>query len=186
MEVYLIRHTRPAIENGICYGQSDIPLCDSFEKEKEKVVSKLPDKLDIVYSSPLSRCRILSKSIDCPIKICDSRLKELNFGDWELKKWDDIDRDELDAWMENYIEAAPPCGESFMDLHGRVSNFLEDLKASPFQKVAIITHAGVLRTIFGILNKTDFRKIMEFKIAYGQVVKLHLQNKMSKQSNPFS
>ena len=33
MEIYLIRHTTPKIEKGICYGQADLNVADSFEEE---------------------------------------------------------------------------------------------------------------------------------------------------------
>ena len=177
MEIYLIRHTTPEIANGVCYGQSDIPLSKSFEIQKEKVLSQLPNDLDIIYSSPLKRCRMLLTSIDCSKKITDPRLMELNFGDWELKKWDEINHEELSKWMENYLEIAPPKGENFLDLHRRVSSFWDSLKNSPFKKVAVISHAGVIRIISGIVNKTDLKKMMDLKIAYGQVFKVTMKNK---------
>ena len=33
MEVILIRHTSPDVPAGTCYGQADVPLKASFEKE---------------------------------------------------------------------------------------------------------------------------------------------------------
>ena len=31
MEIYVVRHTKVAIDKGICYGQTDAPLADSFQ-----------------------------------------------------------------------------------------------------------------------------------------------------------
>jgi alpha-ribazole phosphatase len=31
----------------------------------------------------------------------DERLLEYNFGDWEMKRWGDIDEVELDPWMQD-------------------------------------------------------------------------------------
>lgn len=33
MKLYLVRHTRVDVPSGICYGQTDVPLADSFETE---------------------------------------------------------------------------------------------------------------------------------------------------------
>ena len=33
MEVILIRHTTPDVPTGTCYGQSDVPLKETFEEE---------------------------------------------------------------------------------------------------------------------------------------------------------
>ena len=33
MRLHFIRHTRPDIARGVCYGQSDIPLAASFAEE---------------------------------------------------------------------------------------------------------------------------------------------------------
>ena len=43
MEIYLVRHTTPAINNGICYGQTDVDLnFDTFESEFCDINDKLP------------------------------------------------------------------------------------------------------------------------------------------------
>ena len=94
MNITLIRHTEVSIEKGICYGQSDIELANSFEKEKIVIQNKLkPDVFDITYSSPLKRCKKLAKALFADKEIVyDNRLMELNFGDWEGKHWDDISK----------------------------------------------------------------------------------------------
>ena len=41
MQLYLIRHTSVAIEQGICYGQSDIKLSESFEEDSKNILGQL-------------------------------------------------------------------------------------------------------------------------------------------------
>ena len=57
MEIYLIRHTTPLVEQGICYGQTDLDIAHNFQEEVEDIKVALqhfnPDK---VYTSPLMRC----------------------------------------------------------------------------------------------------------------------------------
>ena len=95
MRLHFIRHTRPDIARGVCYGQSDIPLAASFAEEAEDVRARLTERLEgrtpiRIYSSPLSRCRRLSEALGYEAPILDARLLELNFGEWELQRFDEI------------------------------------------------------------------------------------------------
>src|ERR1700752_143379 len=99
MEVYLIRHTTPQIEKGICYGQSDIPLADTFNTESKELLDYLSISFDAVFSSPLGRCTQLARLINCEQEIIyDDRLKDMNFGNWEMTKWNEINQHILDEW----------------------------------------------------------------------------------------
>lgn len=62
MRLVLIRHTSVAVPRGICYGQTDVPLADSFPDEATMVKQRLSRyHFDCVYSSPLSRCVKLAR-----------------------------------------------------------------------------------------------------------------------------
>ena len=57
MRVTLVRHTTVDVPRMICYGQTDVPLKESFEEEAKVVRGKInPKTYDHVYCSPLSRC----------------------------------------------------------------------------------------------------------------------------------
>ena len=89
MKVYLVRHTSVDVPKGISYGQTDVPLKSSFEEEASLTRKNLDGlTFDQVYCSPLSRCTRLAAFCGYPEAIRDARLKELNFGDWEMKSWD--------------------------------------------------------------------------------------------------
>ncbi len=86
MKITLIRHTSVNVEPGICYGQSDVPLDESFSHTAEFIKHKLQvEKYDAIYCSPLSRCVKLAKYCGYETPILDKRLLEINFGDWEMK-----------------------------------------------------------------------------------------------------
>ena len=94
MKITLIRHTRVAVETGICYGWSDVGVAPSFETEASRVKENISnEQFDIVYSSPLSRCRKLAAFCGFHEPILDDRLKELNFGEWEMKSWNELSSD---------------------------------------------------------------------------------------------
>src|SRR5690606_11377050 len=127
MQIYLIRHTTPAIEKGICYGQSDIAIKETlFEEELKIIRSKIPAIFDHVYSSPLQRCIKLAEKLSTNVQ-ADARLKEMNFGDWEMQKWNEIDKEPLNSWMNDYVSQTVPGGENYNQLYERSAHFLDDL-----------------------------------------------------------
>jgi len=174
MEIYLIRHTTPKIDTSICYGQSDIPLSDSYPCESEKLIGILPENIDAVYSSPLLRCRTLAEKIISSVKQkpfykTDKRLMEMNFGKWEMKRWNDIDQNELIIWMDNFVTERIPEGESFIDLSERVNRFINELITTNYKTVVIITHAGVIRCFFARLNDLLLKDTFNIPVGYASV-----------------
>ena len=182
MEIYLIRHTQLSIAEGICYGQTDIPLAHTFEEEWKDLKNKLPCPFEAVYSSPLKRCEILARRLSGKEVKCDHRLLELNFGTWEMKKWDDIDQHELHRWMNNFVQERVPQGESFQDLWVRVRAFLEELEKISFDKVAVVTHAGVIRTIIAHILGMPLQNAFQLGLDYGRVSLITLYEKSYKVS----
>lgn len=175
MEVYLVRHTKPDVAKGLIYGHLDVPLARDFEEEAIKVMTQLPAQINVLYTSPLQRCRLLSEKIQAVDKFTDHRLKEVNFGAWEGQYWDDIPKSELDPWMEDYVNQSPPNGESLMTMQGRVLTFWKEmLQIHKNQKVVLITHGGVIRILRGHLEEVTLDKIFDFKVDYGTVFKYQL------------
>ena len=180
MEVYLVRHTTPNIDKGVCYGRSDIGVADTFLAEVKAVKEKLPGlKKNIVfYSSPLRRCYQLAEQLTDKEIIVDDRLLELDFGDWELKKWDEIEKEPLHKWMNDFVEESCPNGESYVELDKRVQSFFEELKASDNVKI-VITHAGPIRSI--LAHHRDISLVDSFdkiKIDYGSVDQILVKPKV--------
>lgn len=169
MEVYLIRHTTPAVLKGFIYGRTDIPLADTFEEEIKAVLQQLPATVDAVYSSPSSRCCVLAQEIAANF-ITDERLYEVNFGRWEGRTWDEIDHEESKAWMEDYVNVCPPEGESMVQMRERVIGFWKEMQQQPFESAAIVTHGGVIRLLLAELNNIPLHQIFRLKVDFGQVI----------------
>lgn len=176
MEIYLIRHTTPNIEKGICYGQLDIDVTSSFEDEATKITTAITIETDtIVYSSPLKRCTKLASKFSKNI-IIDERLMELNFGDWENHKWDNIPKLELDLWMNDFVNVKIPNGEAYTDLFKRATEVFYEITSNNSNKIIIATHGGVIRSIITKINKIPLSKSFDFKIEYGEIFKIIKQN----------
>lgn len=175
MEVYLIRHTSPLIEKGICYGQSDIPLAGTFQEEASKVVRQIPT-VNALYSSPLSRCIKLAELVKPKYKIIqDKRLMEMNFGDWEMKSWDKINEQTLNSWMKDFVNVRPLHGENFLDLNQRVNHFIDELIKRKHTNIAVVTHAGVIRSALCRAHKIPLQKAFKIPVHYGSITLLRMK-----------
>ena len=175
MQIYTIRHTAVALAQGICYGQSEVPLAIDFQLDFNRICQQLPTDFDVIFSSPLQRCQRLALALE---KHADDglgevsthpALMEVNFGDWELKNWSDIPQHQSQAWMDDYVNQSPPNGESLQMLYQRVQLFLDDLRAKPHQKVLIVAHAGVVRCIWAYVLGLPLQNIFKINIQFGQI-----------------
>lgn len=176
MEIYLIRHTTPNIEKGICYGQTDLDVADTFEEEVVCVLTNLNDVNNAtLYSSPLRRCKKLALKISSQVTE-DDRLKEINFGDWELIKWDAINKTDLNIWMKDYVNKKIPNGESCIELYHRNIHFFKEITQKHKSKVIIVCHAGVIRSILSYVKAISIEESYNIPIKYGQVFKILKQN----------
>ena len=102
----------------------------------------------------------------------DNRLKELNFGSWELKKWSDIPNDEIEPWYDDWVNTPTHNGESYQDLQNRAISFVEDIPTY-YNKIAIVTHAGVIRSLWAYFkNVALINSFNTLVIEYGSIVKI--------------
>lgn len=174
MRLTLVRHTSLQIPPGVCYGQTDVDVAASFMQEASLTKHKLNGgQFDAVFSSPLQRCVKLSQVLATESVVHDERLKELHFGDWEMRAWDDIPRDVFDHWAQNYAELAPPNGETFGQLQQRGIAFTEDvLQKHPQGHVLVVTHGGMIRAILAHVLNMQLKGLFRFNIDYGSVTQL--------------
>ena len=172
MEVYLIRHTETVSEKGICYGQADVTLLTPFEEQFQSIKQELGNEEMVFYSSPLQRCLQLAAYLTKDTIEVDKRLMEMHFGNWELQPWNDIPNEELNPWMEDFVSVQVPNGESFEILYERVLSFIEELKQQSHEKVAIITHAGVIRSFLCYQQNLPLKDAFQNKVNFGQIIKI--------------
>lgn len=176
MRLYLIRHTTPAVPLGVCYGQTDVDVAATFFDEAQAVHAKIADITPAAsYSSPLSRAARLASTLRLGETQHDARLMELDFGEWELQAWDAIPREQLDRWGNAYTHLAPPGGETFTELHSRVTELLQELLARHRgQDVVVVTHAGVIRALLAEVLNLPLTEVFRFHLDYGSVTQLRL------------
>lgn len=178
MRLTLIRHTSLQINQGVCYGQTDVDVAASFAQEAFQTKNKLNEMLlkvqvDAVFTSPLQRCVKLAHALSLAEIKHDHRLKELHFGEWEMQAWDDIPRDIFDVWAQNYAELAPPNGETFSQLQQRGVAFLNDILNEYANKhVVVVTHGGMIRAMLAHVLNMQLKGLFRFTIDYGSITQL--------------
>ncbi len=181
MNLYLIRHTTPMVEPSVCYGQSDVGVTEQFDLEAATVHGKLPDLAGIpVYASPLDRCRRLAAFLsDQPPRI-DARLMEMHFGDWEGRRWADIDPVALRHWGDHYVTEGPPNGEAMQTLHERCTHFYAELLTAGHADVLVVTHGGVIRTLLCHVLALPLDRAFTFHLDFAGVTQILVQDGVSK------
>jgi alpha-ribazole phosphatase len=163
------------VSKGICYGQTDLEVTESFEEEAAMIAECLPAAFGAVYSSPLRRCSMLAERLfpGMPVLLRE-QLMEIHCGEWEMKAWDELPKEEIEPWMADFVNIRIPGGESYIDLHTRVNRCWEEIVgAARNLPVAIVAHGGVIRSILAGLTGTPLiDSFRVFSLHYGCVVRL--------------
>jgi len=146
MVLILLRHTRPAAAEGLCYGRTDLPLAKCFTEAAATLARDLPPFRRIL-TSPLLRCRLLARTLATaravPLSV-DPRLVEMDFGTWEGRRWSELPRAELDVWAADLLDACPHGGERVAELAERTAHALTEARQGPVPAL-LVTHAGVIK-----------------------------------------
>ncbi len=149
MRAVLIRHPAVAAPPGTCYGRLDLPLDPAAAAVAGRLAAIATAYSGRVWTSPAARCRAIAGPRAQP----DDRLRELDFGAWEGRPWDDVPRRELDRWAADVLHRAPPGGESGAALLARVAAFHADLLARA-EDCLVVAHGGPLKLLAALLRGT--------------------------------
>jgi alpha-ribazole phosphatase len=155
VDLVLIRHPAVAVEPGVCYGKTDVPLAHDARDAATRIAQRLAAfgarAPVIVESSPLARCARLADALASAHGLAprfDARLAEMDFGAWEMQRWDAIERAQIDAWAADFEHARMHGGESVAQFEARVGAWFDELGDRHGNDAAwVVTHAGVMRAI---------------------------------------
>ncbi|MFV0431109.1 MAG: histidine phosphatase family protein [Alphaproteobacteria bacterium] len=151
LRIYFLRHGLP--EHSECLrGISDFALTDDGFTQMERSYSRITDKVDMIISSPLSRCltfaEFASNKLNVPLKI-DGNWQELDFGDWDgesRKVLEEKYPDEVISYWKEPWDNTPPNAECLDELQIRTRLAFDDLCQKYEDKVIlIVTHSAVMR-----------------------------------------
>ena len=194
MDLILLRHTRVAAAPGTCYGQLDLPLLLPADPPFDDVARRLDalctelGPVQRIVSSPLQRAALLAADLAARQGLgwtTDPRWMELNFGDWEGRRWSDIPREQSDPWAADYHHRAPPGGETHAQLQARVFAAAHDgldeagsaatptasTAASPAAArrgpVLVVCHAGPMRCLMALAQGLPASQLPSASLAFG-------------------
>jgi alpha-ribazole phosphatase len=155
-KIILVRHGRTAWHaEGRYAGTADVPLDDVGLEQARRVAESLADTpIDVIYTSPLSRCAELAGMI-CDAKgleiNIDERLREIDLGRWDGETYREIfERDGgiLKKWTEDPTSVTIPGGESLIEVQARAMQwFAEAVDRHPDSTIVVSSHGGPLRAM---------------------------------------
>lgn len=166
MDLVLIRHARPAVDDGVCYGRLDLPLAEPMSPPAEAILSAAasaasangvppparivcsPARRASVSAQRIALARVAQAGETAPAIDSDARLQELDFGAWEGQCWDAVPRAELDRWAADLIDARPHGGESARTAYARVVEWADAIaRPASVPCLWMVGHAGPIRML---------------------------------------
>jgi alpha-ribazole phosphatase len=159
-DILFIRHAETDMAGTFC-GHSDPDLNARGHEQTAELIDRLrAEDIGTVYTSDLRRAQTTADAIASAFGVqCRARraLREISFGEWEGLTWKEIEqRDEVYArrWMAVHPLLPAPEGEVFRDFEQRVLEEVAFLSTKATERsIAVVTHAGVLRTVLSSLHR---------------------------------
>lgn len=117
--------------------------------------------ISAVFVSPSGRTRetayILNSYVRAAVDYADELL-ERDMGDWSGMTMDEVSESYPAAFLQRQHDPfhfRPPGGENLQDMAERIAVFLDDVRASAHEEVALVTHQVMSRVIVGRLLQLD-------------------------------
>ncbi|MCP4432272.1 MAG: histidine phosphatase family protein [Gammaproteobacteria bacterium] len=175
-QLLLIRHGQTTwnIENRL-QGQSDSPLCESGRNEIRSWV--IPDEfIDFTWaSSPLQRAVETARILGHDVEIVEE-LKEMSWGRWEGKNWQELQirlgKETMKCYGANSLDFKPPDGESPRELQARLIPWLTILRVP----TVAVCHKGIIQAIYSMASGWDMQDKPPVKIRTGYAYLFEIKN----------
>jgi alpha-ribazole phosphatase len=176
MRLYAVRHLAPDVDAGVCYGRTDLAIAPGLlARDLPRLRASLPAEAPL-FSSPLRRCAAIAEALGGATVQYDARLAELDFGSWEMRRWSDIERASIDAWVADMAGYRPGGGDSVNAMAHRVAAFYDERLRDRAPAATVICHAGTIRLLLARARGLDPQAMAleaaqhPHAIAYGETV----------------
>jgi broad specificity phosphatase PhoE len=152
-------------------GFTDTPLNDTGRRQAARLAERVaPMGFASLSSSDLSRARetaeIISKRVGLSVRL-DPRLREANRGDWEGRRFIDIEREDparFAAWRNSPVTFRFPGGESLHDQLERVMASLSDTRDSGELPALVVCHGGSIRVALCAQDPRGLAAFHDFEV----------------------
>ena len=180
IHIYLIRHGMTEYNAQKKYmGYTDEPVIQEKLEDYEVLRTILKkETIDTIYSSDLIRCQQTASYLFSEQSfILDRRLREISFGDWEGKTYEQLKHIPAYCnWLSNWETESIPNGEDGMRFRERVMQFLQEnilLGDNLGKRFAIVTHGGVIRHIVSALY--DELGYWDVDVEFGKAIVMEIK-----------
>lgn len=185
MNLYFVRHGETEHNKNKCYyGRTNISITETGIIQSKKVLEILKDiNFNKVYLSDMKRAEETADIITNNRgynTIKDSRINERDFGVFEGKNYDEIRElypDEWKLWCEDWKNTSPPKGESCVEVYSRVKDFMDDILKSNEENILIVTHSGVIRSVYCYVLGSNIDFFWKFGSKNGDITVLKYEYK---------
>lgn len=169
MRITLVRHGEVIEEyQGKYNGHIDIPLSKNGLTQAKELGKKLKNtNFDKVYCSDLLRAKQTLEQFGLNQEIVYSKeLREKSWGIHEGKSFQEIEKegikyDSFEQWL-NALD-----GEDIYLYKERIKKyFYENIFKNNTENILIVTHAGVIKTLFSILYNYSLEEAFSIKLPY--------------------
>jgi broad specificity phosphatase PhoE len=180
IQLYIFRHGPTSASPASFIGSTDAGLSGHGLERLTGVIPYLTD-IDCWYASPMRRTRQTVEELrerGCSIQdiVYDNRLREIDFGRWEQKTFSEIaaaDPVLVLSWKD-YENFTFPQGEAVHDFIRRVQEMLNLFTELNKDRIGIMTHGGVIRTMICLALGIPARDYLLFDVQPASLTLLEL------------
>ena len=182
-QLVLVRHGAADGAEGRCIGHHDLALTAAGASDVQQLAESWTGAPPVgLWSSDLARTCDSAAPFATRFALdlrTDARLREMHFGSWEGRTWEELDASDSDAlgrWMAEWTTARAPGGESFPDLVSRCAAFVHDLDAiaTSDASIIVVAHAGSIRAMLSHLLGVTARQAFAIRLDPARATALRL------------
>jgi len=185
MIVTLVRHGEVEAAYRRCYnGHNDIGLSPQGKEQAQTLARRLEDHVfDAVFCSDLRRCRetlepiIEERRLQTGDVIYTPKLREKSWGRHEGMSFDAIVEEEALKY-EGFLQWITALdGEPYDAYISRIEAFFtRELPQQTYEKVLVVTHAGVIRVLMHLLQNISLEAAFSVDFPYSAYTVLDTSN----------
>lgn len=169
--LYLLRHGDTAA-NGRFIGSTDLPVSPNGYCQLDLARENLESKgITKIFCSPMLRCRQTAEHLRLDTAAIENQdLREIDFGAWEGKTFEEISRqwpDTVREWATWSEAFSFPDGERIGAFLQRIYAVKASIDACRDERILVISHGGVIRNLICLYLGLSADKYLLFDIKAG-------------------
>jgi len=179
--VYLLRHAaHDHVGNYLAGRLPGVILGPAGQAQAERLGTRMSrEQFDAVYCSPRERAQQTASAIAAArggmaVEIVEA-LDEVDFGSWSGSTFEELNkRQDWQRWNSMRSMAETPAGETMLDVQRRAVGFIRQVANRENARIALVSHADVIRSIVGHVLGLPIDAWLRFDISPASITTLVL------------